>query len=159
MINSFILLTRGAVDVFNSGYGHFADTWSAWAEGITNIGVTLVCAPIWGIAGILTGKIVSLFFFIVLWKPYYLFHSGFQLSIFSYWKETLKFLMIFGACFYVGHLIYLHIPIDASISLANWVLKGLLTLLPFAFIQCVTMYACSDGMRNIVHRMILRDKQ
>lgn len=159
MINSFILLTRGAVDVFNSGYGHFADTWSAWAEGITNIGVTLVCAPFWGIAGILIGKIVSLFFFIVLWKPYYLFHSGFQLSILAYWKETLKFLMIFGVCFYLGHLIYLCIPIDACANLTNWMLKSLLTSVSFSIFQCATMYVCSKGMRNIVHRIVLRGKQ
>ena len=159
MINSFILLTRGAVDVFNSGHGQYADTWSAWAEGITNIGVTLVCAPIWGIAGILTGKIVSLFFFIVLWKPYYLFHSGFQLPIYGYWMETLKLLLIFGACFYVGHHVYLHIPIDASVSLTNWATKGLLTLPPFAFIQFVTMYVCCEGMRNIVHRLLFKVKR
>ena len=159
MINSFIMLTRGAVDMFNNGHGHYADTWSAWAEGITNIGVTLACAPFWGIAGILAGKIVSLFFFVVLWKPYYLFHSGFELPIWSYWKETLKYLVIFGACFYIGHLIYLRIPIDASASLTNWILKGALTAAPFALIQCVAMYGCSQGMRNITHRIILKIKR
>ena len=156
MINSYIMLTRGAVDMFNNGHGHYADTWSAWAEGITNIGVTLVCAPFWGIAGILLGKIISLFFFVVLWKPYYLFHSGFRLSIFAYWKETLKYLAIFGISFYLGHLIYLRIPIDASASLTNWILKGLLTAVSYALVQCVTMYGCSQGMRDMIQRIVLK---
>lgn len=159
MINSFILLTRGAVDVFNSGHGHYADTWSAWAEGLTNITITLVCAPFWGIAGILVGKIVSLFLFIVLWKPYYLFHSGFQLPIWAYWKETLKHLAIFGICFYLGHIIYLNIPIDASASLTDWTIKGLLTAAPFALIQCCIMHVCSKGMRDITLRIIKKVKR
>ena len=156
MINSFIMLTRGAVDMFNNGHGHYADTWSAWAEGITNITITLVCAPFWGIAGILAGKIVSLFLFVVLWKPYYLFNSGFQLSICDYWKETLKYLVIFGVCFYVGHLVYLHIPIDASASLTDWTLKGLLSAILFALIQCCIMYVCSKGMRDFVERIMIK---
>lgn len=156
MINVFILQTRGAVDMFNGGHGQFADTWSAWAEGITNIGITLICAPFWGIIGILAGKIVSLFFFVVLWKPYYLFHSAFQLPIWIYWKETLKYWLIFGICFYAGHKLYIHIPIEASNSFLNWALKALVSVIPFIILYFVAMYGCSKGVQRISQRVIVR---
>lgn len=156
MINTFILLTRGAVDMFNGGHGQFADTWSAWAEGITNIGVTLICAPMWGIAGILTGKIISLIFFVVLWKPYYLFHSALHIPIWNYWGETLKYLVIFGGCFYLGHLIYLHIPIDDYSSIGNWLIKGAIIVPVFITMQFFAMYGLSKGTRDLAHRVMLK---
>lgn len=158
MINVFILQTRGAVDTFNGGHGQFADTWSAWAEGITNIGVTLVCAPFWGIAGILVGKIVSLLFFVVLWKPYYLFHFAFQLPVWIYWKETLKYWLIFGFCFYAGRELYIHIPIEASSSFLHWILKALASVIPFMLLYFVAMYGCSKSVQRVSQRVFAKIK-
>lgn len=156
MINSFIQLTRGTVDMFNGGHGQFADTWSAWAEGITNIGVTLACAPFWGIAGILAGKIISLFFFVVLWKPYYLFHNAFKLSVQAYWIETFKYIVIFCVCFYLGHQLYEYIRIEPSENFWKWVLKALLSIIPFSAMQFALMYKYSIGTHKIVHRLLAR---
>lgn len=156
MINVFILQTRGAVDMFNGGHGQFADTWSAWAEGVTNIGVTLLCAPFWGIAGILVGKIVSLFFFVVLWKPYYLFHSAFHMPIWIYWKETLKYMVIFAVSFYIGHLVYLSIPLDANHSFVNWTLSACITVGFYAVLYVSSMCVCCAGFRSIAKRIIIK---
>ena len=154
MVNVFIMQTRGAVDMFNTGHGQFADTWSAWAEGITNIGVTLLCAPFWGIAGILAGKIISLFFFVVLWKPYYLFHSAFRISVWSYWKVTLRYWLLFGVCFYIGHQLYIHIPIEASCSIFYWGLKALITITPFLMLFYLGMYMFGKGTKDITRRFL-----
>ena len=156
IVNIFILLARNAVDMFNNAHGHYADTWSAWAEGITNIGVTLFCAPFWGIAGILVGKIVSLFFFVVLWKPYYLFSSGFHLPIWSYWRNIITYMGIFGVSFYLGHLIYQHIPWDSSVSITWWILKALATVAPFSLIFYTGLYLFGTGMKDITRRFLLK---
>ena len=95
MINLYIMQTRSVVDMFNHSYGLYDDVWSAWAEGIINIAVTIMIASKYGITGILLGKIASLFLIVVLWKPYYLFSKGFKDSIIDYWKG----ISIYHLCF------------------------------------------------------------
>lgn len=156
LVNVFIMLIRSSVDMFNSAYGHYADTWAAWAEGITNIAVTLLLAPSMGIAGILWGKIVSLLLFVVLWKPYYLFHSGFQLSIKIYWLNIIKYCGIFIVSFYLGHVIYVLIPIDSSSSFILWFEKVIFSLLPFILIFYGGMYLFGSGTKDITNRFLIK---
>lgn len=156
MVNIFIMLARSGVDMFNNAHGHYADTWSAWAEGITNISVTLICAPFWGIAGILTGKIVSLFFFVVLWKPYYLFRSGFHLPIMLYWRNIITYLGIFVVSFCLGHIIYQHIPLDSSLSFTLWIAKAVTTIIPFILIFYLGLYLFGQGMKQMTNRFLIK---
>lgn len=156
MINIFIMLTRSAVDMFNNAYGHYADTWSAWAEGFTNLGITLLLAPFCGLVGILLGKIVSLLLFIVLWKPYYLFHYAFHKSINLYWRENLKNLTVYLLAFIICHNIYLHIPFDASSDFMSWALKAIFTIVPFVIIYYLGMYLCCKGTKTLTYRLVCR---
>lgn len=158
MINIFIMLTRSAVDMFNNAYGHYADTWSAWAEGITNVGITLLLAPFWGIVGILIGKILSLILFVVLWKPYYLFHKGFYLSVKKYWSNIMKYWIVFIVSFCIGHMIFNHIPLDDSSSFVNWIIKALLTIVPFILFFYAGMYLFGYGMKYITNRFLIKLK-
>lgn len=158
LINVFIMLIRSAVDMFNNAYGHYADTWSAWAEGITNVIVTLALAPSMGIAGILLGKIVSLILFVILWKPYYLYHSGFNLSIKKYWYNIIKYWCILVVCFYIGHVIYMKIPLESSISFTCWIVKAIITILPFASIYFIGLYIFANGMKDITNRFLFKLK-
>lgn len=106
---SFIMLSRGVVDSFLHAYGQYGDTWAAWTEGIINLTVTIIAAHYWGIIGILLGKLISLFFMIVIWKPLYLFKSGFALSVRGYWKRVSIYYFIFGfvaiAIYFINKLI------------------------------------------------------
>lgn len=158
MINVFIMLTRSTVDMFNNAFGHYADVWSAWAEGITNIAVTLLFAPSMGVAGILLGKIVSIILFVVLWKPYYLYHSGFQLSVKKYWINIIKYLAILVVSFYFGHIIYMQTPLECSSSFTCWILKALITIPPFAIIYFGGMYLGGNGMKDVTERLLIKLK-
>ena len=150
LANVFIMLIRNTVDMFNSAYGHFADTWSAWAEGISNIIITLFLAPFMGISGILIGKIISLVLFVLLWKPYYLFHVGLRLSVKRYWANVIKYLCLFIISFYLGHLIYVFLPMDDSASFIVWIEKAIYSILPFILIYYIGMYlfGCGTYMQN-----------
>ena len=86
----YITNSRQSVDGFNFAHGLYADVWSAWTELGINITVTLAAGYYWGISGILLGKIVSTFLIIVIWKPYYLFHSGLHESYFKYWQGAVR---------------------------------------------------------------------
>ncbi|MBP1539182.1 MAG: sugar transporter [Prevotella sp.] len=154
MINVFIMQTRGAVDMFNNAYGHYADTWSAWAEGILNIGVTIATAPFLGIIGILLGKIVSLFFIVFLWKPYYLFHDGFKIKIVNYWREMSKYYLISVIIIVLGTLMFSLIPLDASLSFTMWILKAIVGIIPFMFIYISVLLIFTPGSRIFFNRII-----
>lgn len=158
LINVFIMLIRNTVDMFNGAYGHFADTWSAWAEGISNIAITLLLAPFMGVSGILIGKIVSLVLFVILWKPYYLFHKGLHLSVKRYWIYTIRYLGLFVISFYLGHWFYLFIPIDDSASFMSWFGKVIFSLLPFTLIYYMSMYLYGNGMKDITIRFLIKLK-
>ena len=152
MVTIFISQTRGAVDMFNSAYGHYADTWAAWAELIINLAVTFATAPFLGIVGILLGKIVSTSFIILLWKPYYLFKVGFRRSLSTYWAYELRYYATILSCIILCSYIYTVIPIDATYSFYSWILKAVVTVVPFTLIYVGCLYLVTPGTRQLVKR-------
>lgn len=158
MINVYIMQTRGAVDMFNGAFGHYADTWSAWVEGILNLVVTISTAPFLGIVGILLGKIVSLFFIVVIWKPYYLFRDGFHKSAWDYWSQVIKYYGVSIFCIVLGSYLFRFIPIDETASFAWWTLKSIITIFPFALIYITILYYTTQGTRDFVTRTLQMTK-
>lgn len=158
MANVLIMQTRGAVDMFNAAYGHYADTWSAWTEGILNISITIATAPFLGVVGILLGKIVSLFLIVVLWKPYYLFKDGFHKSIKFYWKNILKYYSIIISCIVFGTWLFHIIPINETASFGKWALKAVISIFLFCIIYIFFLYIITPGTRALVNRIVLMAK-
>lgn len=153
LIYVYLMQSRGVVDMFNHAHGLYADTWSAWAELLLNVGITLIAGYFYGIIGILLGKIVSVFLIVVFWKPYYLFTSGFKLPISIYWKGTIRFYLIFGISFVAICLLDRFNVINPS---SNWLL-----LIGYSCIVCgcyliiniILLYTFAKGMKDIVLRV------
>lgn len=153
-LNMFILITRTSIDAFNHAYGQYADVWAAWAEAIVNLTVTILVASQIGIAGILLGKIVSMFFLVVLWKPYYLFHQGFHKSYWNYWKYNIVYyiLLIISIVFvYISHRLY---PGNPNSSWGEFVIYGAYIGTIFSVIYFVLLYFFSTGFKAFTHRII-----
>lgn len=153
MINVFISQTRGAVDMFNTAYGHYADTWAAWAELIINLAVTFATAPFLGIAGILLGKIASTFIIIIVWKPYYLFKVGFRKDMSTYWFCELKYYACIAFCIIFCSWIFKNIPIDASLNFGYWILKAAISVSIFFILYMTCLYITTPGTRHLVQRL------
>ena len=83
------------VYLFIGSAGLYSDVWTSWAELIINLVVTLCLAPFYGIIGILLGKIISMFFFNIIWKPYYLFSEGFHKSVWEFWRPMTTYYSLF----------------------------------------------------------------
>ncbi|MGN1164808.1 MAG: lipopolysaccharide biosynthesis protein [Lachnospiraceae bacterium] len=153
MINIFIMQVRGPVDMFNSAYGHYADVWAAWAEGIINVSVTLIAAPFLGICGILLGKIVSLLAIVVIWKPIYLYRDGFKLPLWQYWRNLVPYYLCFAASFVLGLMIYKYLPLDAYANFAIWIAKLVVCCLAFGILYFLLLLLISKGARDIKDRL------
>lgn len=153
LINIFIMETRKAVDMFNMAYGNYGDTWSAWVEGSINILVTIITAIHWGIIGILLGKIISLFFIIVLWKPYYLFSAGLRKKISIYWNGVFRYLTIFILLFLLNHYIAIMIPINPNKDFLNWLLYAICISIPFIISYLIGLYILCPGGKELIKRI------
>lgn len=153
LINLFIMLTRGTVDMFNGAYGNYGDIWAAWTEGIINLTVTVFFAIIWGVSGILLGKIASMIPIIIFWKPYYLFKSGFIEPYRLYWNGTIRYHIIFIIIFFIIHVYSVYLPIDPYKDWLNWVCYAFSLVCLFSVTYIVGLLLFSKGAKSFLSRI------
>ncbi len=153
LFNLFVMFTRGVVQMYIHSYGLYADTWSAWFEVIVNLLVTIICASLWGIIGILLGKVVSSTLIALFWKPYYLYRDGLKLSCWGYWKGMFPYYFLFAVsivAFYPVIQVYIQPRIDDFLSLFCY---GTLAIVVYALLYFVVLYIFTMGMRHFIWRM------
>ena len=153
VIYIYITNSRNSVDGFNYAHGLYADVWSAWAELIINVSVTIVCGLQWGIIGILLGKIASLIPIVVIWKPYYLFSAGFKEPVSSYWRGVLRNYAI--SAFAIGTSIWLtrFIPFSPYQSMFDWVAYSALAMIIFLTLEISATLLFAKGAKESLNRI------
>ena len=159
IIYIYITNSRNSVDSFNYAHGLYADVWSAWAELIINVSVTIVCGLQWGIIGILLGKIASLVPIIVFWKPYYLFTAGFKEPVSNYWKGVARNYAI--SAFAIGASLYTvrFIPISPYHSIWDWALFAVISMVIFLTYDLTATLLFAKGAKDSLNRIkILRKR-
>ena len=153
IIYIYITNSRNSVDSFNYAHGLYADVWSAWAELIINISITIVGGLKWGIIGILLGKIASLLAIVVLWKPYYLFTSGFKESVFIYWKGVLRNYVISAVSFAAATYALSFITISPYQSFWNWIVYSAIGMVIFLVFDLSSTLLFAKGAKDCVNRI------
>ena len=149
----YITNSRNSVDSFNYAHGLYADVWSAWAELIINLSVTIICGLKWGIIGILLGKIASLIPIVVIWKPYYLFTAGFKESVSIYWKGVLRNYTISAFAFFSATYILKQIPIDPYHTIWSWIEYAAIGMVIFLTIDLTTTLLFAKGAKDSLKRI------
>ncbi len=148
----YITNSRNSVDSFNYAHGLYADVWSAWAELIINISITIIAGLKWGIIGILLGKIASLLAIVVLWKPYYLFTSGFKESVSLYWKGVIRNYGISILAFALSTYLIQFIPFNPYQSLWEWALFSASGMVVFLSIDLSATLLFAKGAKDSLSR-------
>ncbi len=159
VIYTYISNSRGVVDIYNHSYGLYADVWAAWAELVINVSITFTAGYLYGITGILLGKVVSVFLIVIFWKPYYLFSSGFKIPVSVYWSGTLRYYIIFGASFAAGSFAISHIPIDADNSFVSWILFSASGTTAYLAVNAILLYVFAKGTKDCIKRIKIRNKK
>jgi O-antigen/teichoic acid export membrane protein len=152
IFNIFIMLSRGVVEMYIGACGLFSDVWAAWTELIVNICVTLCLAPFLGIIGILLGKIISIFFIAIFWKPYFLFTKGLHMPVSDYWRGMLPYYLIFSLFILIIFLIksqYFEHTVDSLFKLIGY---GIITYIPIMIAYTLSLLWGTKGMRYFVAR-------
>lgn len=148
----FLRLQYATVYLFVGSAGLYGDVWTSWAELIINIVVTLCLAPFFGIIGILLGKIVSVFYFNVFWKPYYLFSEGFHKSVWEFWHPMIIYyglFFIFAGLSIVTRYLIIDRYVDSWATLIGFGLLIYPILLIFYFFS---LFVFTRGMKYFVAR-------
>lgn len=149
----YITNSRNSVDSFNYAHGLYADVWSAWAELIINVSITIFCGLKWGIIGILLGKISSLLAIVVLWKPYYLFTSGFKESVSIYWKGVCRNYSISIVAFTFATYTIQFIPFNPYQSLWEWGVYAAIGMVIFLIIDLSATLLFAKGAKDSLIRI------
>lgn len=148
----FINLSRGVIQMYIGALGLYSDIWAVWTELALNLIITLCTAPFIGIAGILLGKIVSVFFLATFWKPYFLFSKGLQEKVRIYWIGMIPFYAIFLVFLCITlFLRYYVINIEVS-TLKNLIGYALLIYPILIALFFLTLFTCTKGMKYFVAR-------
>ena len=159
LINTYIILTRGVVDMFNNAYGNYADTWSAWAEGIIFIVATVILGWLYGLPGILLGKVISQIPIIVIWKPLYLYRQGFHAKIRNYWLGVLRYYAIFAVCFFIAYRLKQFIPFSPYENFSGWIGYSMLLCVGFLMVFIPSLYFFAPGGKSFAQRITIRFKR
>lgn len=152
-INIFIMLSRGVVEMYISAHGLFSDVWAAWTELALNICVTLTLAPFLGIAGILLGKIASVFFIALFWKPYFLFSQGLHEHVSTYWHGMMKYYAIFIIGIFPSLLLKQYIMRDIHQGIGLSFITGIVLYVLLLIIYCLILFTSTKGMKFFVARL------
>ena len=149
----YISNSRGVVDAFNHAHGLYADVWSAWAELILNVSITIAAGIYYGILGILLGKLISVGFIVILWKPYYLFSSGFKEHIAIYWNGAIRYYLIFGISFFLGYQTTQLISINPYQHFYSWILYSTISIFTYLVINITLLLCFAKGAKECIKRI------
>lgn len=145
--------SRVIVEVFNSAHGLFADIWAAWTELGINVCITIMAGYYWGISGILLGKVISVGFLVILWKPYYLFTSGFHETYMNYWNGTSRNIIVSIISFALSHLLLQLLPLNASANYWSWILYSVTGMSIYLTINIILILLFCKGAKDSLQRV------
>lgn len=150
----YINITRTSIDVYLNAYGLFRDIWAPITEAILNIGMSILLGYLFGITGILSGVLLSLIAIVFIWKPYFLFRSGFKISIIQYINMYIKHIIAAILTYIVTVTIIKHITINPTDSFAALAYSAAIYITIFSIILLALLYVLSSGLRDFIHRLL-----
>lgn len=151
----FIGIERNVVDLFINGYGLFKDVWAPVVEGILNLSLSILLGYYWGLNGILFGPIISLVTIVLIWKPFFLYKNGFEISPFIYFRQFLAHLVIFivlASIFFYTLYDIVNSRIEGWISLFVYSLSSIVVFSAvYAGFLCAFKFGFLDFIKRIKH--------
>lgn len=156
LLNMYIMLTRPSVDLFINAYGLYDDVWAAYAEGFINLIVTITVGYLYGIVGILLGKIISMLLLVVIWKPYYLYNQGFKESVMRYWKNISIHILLLATWLVINNFISQWLNWYATPTIIGILKYIAFVSVPVVILYSICIYLFAKGAKDIINRLPLK---
>ncbi len=151
---SYISYSRQIVDLYNHVHGLYADTWAAWAELAINVTTTIVAGYVWGIIGLLLGKIISTSIIVIIWKPYYLFKYGLKMKYIDYWNGAFRNFAVSLASFCLAHICMRSVSLNPYSDYLSWGGYCSISLCIYLIINLSLIALCCKGAKSFYLRIV-----
>lgn len=153
LLKIYIQIITGSIGQFLYGYGLFSDTWAPVAQSIIFIITAVIGGHYFGLYGILFAGFFSIFLIFGIWKPYFLFHSGFNVSVIEYWKRWFFLILITIASIAVS--LYILSIIDYNVgNFFEWIVYALITISIYLIVNIILMLIFNKYTRSFISRLI-----
>lgn len=120
---------------------------------LINLSITIIAGVYYGIFGILFGKIISIGFIVIFWKPYYLFSTGFNIPISTYWNGAIRYYAIFIISFFICLLLNQQIHINPYNSFICWIEYCTISICAYLIINILLLLLFAKGGKDFVKRL------
>ena len=149
---AFFMMIRVVIDTFISAYGLFSDIWAPLTESVLNIGLSILLGYYYGITGVVMGVVITQFFFVLIWKPVFLFYRGMKRSIWLYFGVVAR---------NIGIMIITHIAVAWIVAplyffdsmLADTIVRLVIFAVCYLFVCHSLLSVSSRGMRMFNRRV------
>lgn len=152
-------LLRNTTEQYLNGFGLKADIWVPMCR-IASLPLMALAGYLWDLNGILIVPVIIQLLLMHIWKPYYLYHSGFQISYSKYILLICENIIPFviGGTVAVATMCWLGLPMIAS----NWtgfITEAAVFACVLALITVPISYCLSSGIRMFVKRCVVAINQ
>ena len=153
LIITFIQLTRVS-DAFISAYGLYQDIWAPVIEVFLNLSLSILLGYYYGLAGILTGVLISLVVVVEIWKPYFLYRCGFNDNVWEYVLLFSKKIFLLFLCFALLVWFSAFTVNLASDTYLHWCINLVKLLFGYIVISFLILYCLDESLRNVTKRLL-----
>lgn len=153
--NFYIMCSRLTVDNFINGFGLFGDIWSPVCEAILNIGCSLLLGSYFGLNGVISGVFISLFFTMIVWKPYYLFTRKMKGFYKMYLTLYVKNIVVSALSLFLIKLFLTYIYIPIIHNLFETIIYAILLMISVTSILIITSVVFKCGIELFLQRIKL----
>lgn len=151
----YIQLFRLAAEAFSYAFGIYGDIGAPIIEAILNIGLSIIGGYYFNLNGILLGSIISQIIIVVIWKPYYLFHTAMIGYGNHYISIYVKHVSIFSVVLLLQYAIFNHLNINFPISWFGLFKEAFLKVPIFALLMIGAMMLFKMPIINTLKRLKL----
>jgi len=150
----YINLMRTVIDSFINAYGLYRDIWATITETFLNLSLSIILGYYFGIHGILTGVLISLFAIVFIWKPYFCYSQGFNINFINYIIGYGKHILVLLIVYLTLNLLTGYTYDFYSFSILKQVIFGIGITVIFVLSMFMGLYYISNGLRNFSKRII-----
>lgn len=148
---AYLTMSQGVLKAHLSAKGMFDDVWAAYAEAALLFGFGALGGWLWGLPGVILGAIISNIGITQIWKSYYLFVKGFEMSPWIFWRSYLKFPIIAAVFIALGGWIVPRLGWDFSTFPKLFINGGIIGGI-FFILYTGLLLLVSQGLRDIFMR-------
>ena len=155
-ISFFVSLCRNVISQFATGFGLFYDVWAPIVETVIFVLVAVIGGYFYGITGILSASIVSIFLICYVWRAYFLYTKGFKESVWKFWmlfiSHTISILIAYFIARFVTSMVVEYDIVGDTWK--NWIVSSCIFTSTISLASAFLFYINSSGFRMFVNRFI-----